>query len=382
MSRKTFIQKNGQLWSGYQVTYFDPIKLKRVARTFARLEDAEKFEDDRLQAVKFWWQADLADPDSWKIKLKSTGSRINVSHIYPEWVLDRTKPFRVTHSQLITVYLVHKAKNNAGCSQNVSVDRRSLNLFKERFTHGCPKALHRTHAREFRSSLLSQFARSTAHKYLGVVRSYYRFLHEDLGIVDYNPFDAVKIEVNQGRLAVKRLIDKYKQSCELIERLDERSYEIAIIVLAAFCGLKLSEILGLTQESIDIGRCVIIVNGAVRRNGEYRYYSSRHKSRYVPMPAATIQYYELFRQAANLFSKGPSEHWRVKVERARQTFGIDCSLPQLRDGYACFLIDNGIASDRVANFMGLSLDHFEVRYKAAMQRQVARQTDLNFKLNV
>jgi len=143
------------------------------------------------------------------------------------------------------------------------------------------------------------------------------------------------------------------------------------IQVAAFCGLRASEIRGLTLDSVNFTRRTISVLGKVDRHGELSRAKSKSAYRTVPVPNETL---ELIRDllADNnskwIFSSesgGPLDHQNF-LKRAwkplKQLAGVrDIEFHSLRHFYASCLISKAATLKELQMMMGHSDPAFTLR---------------------
>lgn len=136
--------------------------------------------------------------------------------------------------------------------------------------------------------------------------------------------------------------------------------EYIVCLIAGTCGLRYSEIMGLTWNDIDFNKGMLDVNKQWKRNADgiwtFGILKSKNSKRLIPIPARTLKALKEYHQSypTNINNKvfiEKSETIRVNLHyNLAKKFNI--SIHELRHTYATLLISNGIDFKTAAEYLG------------------------------
>lgn len=140
-----------------------------------------------------------------------------------------------------------------------------------------------------------------------------------------------------------------------------------ITLLAATCGLRIGEILGLTWDNIDFKKEILTVKRQWKEieKGVYDFgdLKSKNSNRVVPIPPKTIIALKEYKNSLKVIpldnrivtDKKTKSTTSTLIKKYRQA-GYDISVHGLRHTYATMLIGNKIDFKTAAKFLGHSVD--------------------------
>lgn len=210
------------------------------------------------------------------------------------------------------------------------------------------------------------FATSTIKLYVGRVKTIFENAVEPYKIILENPVQNIKypIEKTNNNDKIKALSET--ELANLLKKLPKYAtpQEYIASVIAAKCGLRLGEIMGLTWDRIDEINSVIIVDKQWKRlkdgdGSKMDFGSLKSKNSYRKIPVSPLVLAEIQEYKRNnptdldnrvLIYKNNSSlnHTAKKYRKA----GYDISIHDLRHTYATTLIANGLDFKTVAKLMG------------------------------
>lgn len=192
-----------------------------------------------------------------------------------------------------------------------------------------------------------------------------------LGLRTDNPCDQLRLRRRPSAgdppspLEVEKLIGATTAAC-----VDERNAALmrAVIALAAYCGLRKSECLGLAWGDIDwIAERIYVARQ--RRRGQVKpvklAHRSRHPRKYVYMPPPVVQALKAWHQICSEPASGWVMRWWIAGDRGlstnisepkfqqtwalvRQHAGVSCRFHDLRHFCATNLVERGATPTEVA----------------------------------
>lgn len=152
-----------------------------------------------------------------------------------------------------------------------------------------------------------------------------------------------------------------KSQCDhLLNNLKGKDYFICLIALK--CGLRVGEIIGLTDLSFNFKRGVITIDRQWKKLGNKKYGFGKLKSpnsyRDVPIPAAYITQLKKYVRSCvigtdrRIFLDATTGTAANRIKNKMNRLGLDASIHDLRHTYATTLLANGFDYKTVAELMG------------------------------
>lgn len=178
-----------------------------------------------------------------------------------------------------------------------------------------------------------------------------------------NPIENIKdIVIPQSKTKEKM---KALTKAELDTLLDNisPSNDYIITLIAATCGLRIGEILGLTWDNVDFSKEILTVEKQWKelKKGVYGFGSlkSANSNRNVPIPPKTIAALKQYKSNLKVL---PLDNRIVRDKQSKSTtstlikkyrnLGFNISVHDLRHTYATMLIANGVDFKTVAKILG------------------------------
>lgn len=162
-----------------------------------------------------------------------------------------------------------------------------------------------------------------------------------------------------------------------------------ILIIAGTCGLRISEILGLTWNDIDFENNTIDVNKQwkVVETEPYKKFGfgelkTQNSYRIVPMPQSTADYLRNYRNShpinfQNRIIKNRSSDGVITfINKKFKAFGYNISIHDLRHTYATKLIANGVDFKTAAKLLGHEVEQTMKTYSHVTQDMLDRAKNL------
>jgi len=231
---------------------------------------------------------------------------------------------------------------------------------------------------------------STIQGYTSKLRTMLNSAIKPYKIILTNPVDSdIRIPESKKDEKIKAL-NKLELD-DLLKRIKpEKDYMIALI--AATCGLRLGEILGLTWNDIDLKKSTLSVNKQWKKLKDNTYgfgdTKTKNSNRVVPIPPKTLT--ELKKYKISNISNITDMNNRIFIDKHTGTvsgrffdklkrLGYDITIHDLRHTYATMLIANGVDFKTVAKFLGHDVDMTMKIYSHVNQDMINMATD---KINI
>ncbi|MBU5676996.1 site-specific integrase [Alkaliphilus sp. MSJ-5] len=220
------------------------------------------------------------------------------------------------------------------------------------------------------SRIKSLFNKATKKPYKIIIKTP---LDEDIDLLE---------EIKEAKALTKSELDNL---LSLIK--PEKDYVICL--LAATCGLRIGEIIGLTWGDIDEVNSELNVNKQWKRlkNGSFGFGTVKRKNsnRIVPIPQSTLS--TLLKYKKNnptdiknrIFLDNRPQNASYRIYKKLNKRGLSVTLHDLRHTYATMLVASGVDFKTVAKFMGHDVEMTIKTYSHVTKDMIKRATDtVNF----
>lgn len=178
-------------------------------------------------------------------------------------------------------------------------------------------------------------------------------------IILSNPTQSIKLPKDKTTTEKRALTST--ETADLLNKIKNRKYYL-ISLIAAKCGLRLGEILGLTWDDIIEKKSLITVNKQWKRasTGSYDFgtVKSKNSNRTVPMPSVVLSQLKKYKKQFpvnidnRLFNQRVISSISKELSDAYKKCGYAITIHELRHTYATTLIKNGVDFKTVAKLMG------------------------------
>lgn len=179
-------------------------------------------------------------------------------------------------------------------------------------------------------------------------------------IIVENPVHDIDYKIEKEK-KTKRALTK-NELIDLLDKIKNPKLRLMSIV-AAKCGLRIGEILGLTWNDIDMKNCILDVNKQWKKNKDGKYsfgvLKSKNSKRQVPIPPNLITELKLYKSNQKIielnervFNYSSREQISSALCRTYREVGYKISVHELRHTYGTMLIANGLDFKTVAKLMG------------------------------
>lgn len=204
---------------------------------------------------------------------------------------------------------------------------------------------------------------SSIKTYLKNIKTLFNYAIDPHKLISENPVRKILIPEDKQDEKIKALT--ISELNELLSKINNEKFYIATLI-ASKCGLRASEILGLTWDCVDFKNSLITVNKQWKEisRGQHGFGAVKKKNsnRDVPMPPHVIKELKKYKKrgitdlnnrvviysSTDNFSRVASNHY----ERA----GFNITLHDLRHTYATMLVANGVDFKTVAKFLGHDIE--------------------------
>ena len=182
-------------------------------------------------------------------------------------------------------------------------------------------------------------------------------------IIKENPVQDIKIPENKEKDKIKAL-NKFEVD-DILDRIKpQKDYMISLI--AATCGLRLGEIIGLTWSNIDFYNATLTVEGQWKNleSGSYGIGSvkSSNSNRTVPISPKTLKALKQYKKdnptdlLNRIFLDKQTNSTSVRLFYKYRRLGYEISIHDLRHTYATMLIANGVDFKTAAKLLGHTVE--------------------------
>jgi integrase len=204
--------------------------------------------------------------------------------------------------------------------------------------------------------------KNTIQGYLSKITTLFNAAKDQYSILNENPVKKIRYEVSKEKNDKVALTDKELEL--LLSKLKGNHYVIANI--AAYCGLRVGEILGLTWNDIDFENKLIDVNkqwkfdkdgnrgfGELKSENSYRKvpFSDKLKTILLNYKKNAKIYYQ-----QRLFNYKSGQGVSCNAVTLYRKAGFDISIHELRHTYATKLIANGMDFKTAASLLGHDIE--------------------------
>lgn len=204
---------------------------------------------------------------------------------------------------------------------------------------------------------------STVVTYLSRINVFFNYAIYPLKIIKDNPFSDVSVPQNKEEKAKKVKALTESELNDLLYLINHRPYHI-ISLIAATCGLRIGEILGLTWADIDDKKSTMSVNKqwkVIKKSPKtygFGTVKSKNSNRTVPIPTTTmkslIQYKNDFPIdiSGRIIAYKRTDSTCANLIKVYKRAGNNISVHDLRHTYASRLVANGVDFKTVSELMG------------------------------
>lgn len=234
--------------------------------------------------------------------------------------------------------------------------------FEPAFGHLKLNQINETHVKKFMSDILRTLTKASVRRMMSVLKV---ILHDALKLK--SPVTDVKLpsdERNEARVPTTQELDKMRSDVK------GTHYE-AIILLAAWGGLRRGEILALKPDDIDKDRCTIRIDESLSINNKSRYEEKRPKSengiRAVIVPEELIEMlWEIRKKNTDkkrLFEMRPDALTRWFTRAKARLEWPDITFHSLRHYHASWLYENEVPDQYAAKRLGHTVKVLKMVYQ-------------------
>lgn len=209
-------------------------------------------------------------------------------------------------------------------------------------------------------------AYSTIKTRTGYLNSFFNSIINEFNILLENPIKNIKYPPNKKKNELIILNDN--EVDDILSKLSGSRYYL-IVKLAATCGLRIGEILGLTWNSIDFENSNLKVDkqwkilSSYKENGEkdimgFGDLKTKNSNRIVPIPVSTLRdikdYYTSTALSIDgrLFSFAKNRTFQKVLNVRLKNTGYNVSIHDFRHYYATKLVSSGIDFKTAAQLLG------------------------------
>lgn len=220
----------------------------------------------------------------------------------------------------------------------------------------------------------------TVHGHMSKIKLILQYYKDNFNL-NYTLFDSIKIPKDK-KDSTKKALTK-KQLDELLKKLDGNKYYL-VVLIAATCGLRCGEILGLTWNDVDLKKGCLKLNkqwkvdkktkkstfGSLKGNNSYRE---------VPIPPNTVKILKKYKSNGLIdLNKriAPFSNSAIKLylnPLLKEISGI--TLHELRHTYATMLVSNEIDFKTAAKFLGHDVKQTMQTYSHVTDEMIKKATD-------
>ncbi|KEI92270.1 site-specific integrase [Clostridium botulinum] len=226
-------------------------------------------------------------------------------------------------------------------------------------------------------------ASSTTKLYVSKLNTIFSNAIKPYNLIAKNPVDGIKILKSKKQEKIKAL-DKAKLK-DLLGKINYKKYYIASLI-AATCGLRIGEILGLTWADIDEINSTLTVNKQWKKlkSGNWGFGSvkSKNSNRVVPISPNTLKELKSFKKNSvtdihnRIIVCADSINLSRGLRDCYKRNGYDISIHDLRHTYATMLIGNGVDFKTAAKLLGHTVEMTMKTYAHVNDDMINKATNL------
>ncbi len=199
---------------------------------------------------------------------------------------------------------------------------------------------------------------NTVKQYIVIIKNLFRVAARKYKIIRENPVtEDLLLPIAEENEEIKAL-NKKDLDYILNNIVPEKDYIICL--LAAYCGLRIGEIMGLCDSDIDFKKCEIDVNKQWKKikDNEYGFGKVKSTSRPVPIPLSIIPILKRYLDSKIKYMDRrifPDKRTDVVANRIRYKItklGFDNSIHDLRHTYATRLVANRVDYQTISQYLG------------------------------
>ncbi len=179
-------------------------------------------------------------------------------------------------------------------------------------------------------------------------------------IIIENPVRDIDYKIEKEKKTKRALTQN--ELIDLLNKIKNKKLRL-ISMVAAKCGLRISEILGLTWSDIDMKNFILSVNKQWKKNKDGKYsfgiLKSKNSKRQVPIPPNLMSELKAYKSDQKvielndrIFNYGSREQISSALCKTYREIGYEISVHELRHTYGTTLIANCLDFKTVAKLMG------------------------------
>lgn len=208
-----------------------------------------------------------------------------------------------------------------------------------------------------------KISHSTVSTYLSRINVFFGYAISPLRIIKDNPFSNVTVpQSKEAKLKKVKALTEAELN-DLLSKIKYKPYYV-ISLIAATCGLRIGEILGLTWADIDEANSVMNINKqwkVVKRSPKtygFGTVKSKNSNRIVPIPLNTLKALMQYKRdfpidiSGRIFAYKRTDSVCTNLIKAYKRVGYIISVHDLRHTYASRLVANGVDFKTVAELIG------------------------------
>lgn len=203
---------------------------------------------------------------------------------------------------------------------------------------------------------------STIKTYVAKTKVVFNYAVSPLRMIKDNPFDDVVMPAKEKKeKKIKALTEKELKN--LLSKIKHKPYYM-ISLIAATCGLRIGEILGLTWADVDEKNSIVNINKQWKRKKkkpvvyDFGNVKSINSNREVPIPASTLNELKKYKESypihisGRIFNYKRTDSTCANLRQTYKAIGYKISIHDLRHTYGSRLVANGVDFKTVAELMG------------------------------
>ncbi|KNF09856.1 site-specific recombinase XerD [Gottschalkia purinilytica] len=224
---------------------------------------------------------------------------------------------------------------------------------------------------------------STIKTYIQKLKTFLNWAVDPYKIIKENPVTNIKIPEYKKEDQIKAL---NRQDLEKLLSKVKPNNDYMITLIAATCGLRLGEILGLTWNDIDFKNSTLSVNKQwkILKDNTYGFgdLKTKNSNRVVPIPPKTLKELKKYQNESvtdinnRLFLNKQTSSTSVKLNYKYSRNGYNISVHDLRHTYATLLVANGVDFKTAAQLLGHSVEMTMKIYSHVTDDMLKRTTQI------